>query len=142
MHEEFLMHPCKHDSFNVAGDTVLGKSLFQSLCADLPSVSSSYVQCNSWGSCIHGSWGRSSSTKRWLLHLWRGSFCCQLPRSQRWTQGSWQSWYWSGWPWWFLSSGAHARGRGVILCTHLKGSPCRLVGWCGRQVMEDIVTIV
>ncbi len=36
VHEEFIMHLQKHDSFDVAGDSILGRSLFQSICADLP----------------------------------------------------------------------------------------------------------
>ncbi len=57
LHEEFLMHLRKHDSFDIAGDTVLGKSLFQSLCAELPPPSSFHVQHNSGGSSTHGLWG-------------------------------------------------------------------------------------
>ncbi len=57
VHEEFLMHLCKHDSFDVAGDTVLGKSLLQSLCADLPPPGSFHVQRNPGGSSAHGSQG-------------------------------------------------------------------------------------
>ncbi len=57
VHEEFMMHLHKHDSFTTAGDTVLGMSLFQSLCADPPPSSSFQVQHNSWGSSTHGSWG-------------------------------------------------------------------------------------
>ncbi len=57
VHEEFLMHLRKHDSFDVAGDTVLGKSLFQSLCASLPFPSSFLAQRNFGGSSTCGSWG-------------------------------------------------------------------------------------
>ncbi len=60
VHEEFLMHLRKHDLFDIAGDTVLGKSLFQSLCTDLPPsssfhASSFHVQHNSRGSSTCGS---------------------------------------------------------------------------------------
>ncbi len=57
VHEEFLMHLRKPNSFNIAGDTVLGKSLFQSLCADLPLPSIIHMQHNSWGSSTSGSGG-------------------------------------------------------------------------------------
>ncbi len=62
VHEEFLMHLHKHNSFNIAGDTVLGKSLFQSLCTDLPPPSSFHVQCNSWGSSTCGPRGSGQRT--------------------------------------------------------------------------------
>ncbi len=83
--------------------------------------------------------GRLSPTERRLLHLWRGTFRCQLSRSQRQTQGPWQSWYRLGWPWWFLSSGACARGRGNKLCAHLKGSPCRSMseGVCSHDSVKS-----
>ncbi len=57
MHKEFLIHLCKHNSFDVTGDTVLGKSLFQSLCADVPPPSTFYVQHSFGGSSTHGSQG-------------------------------------------------------------------------------------
>ncbi len=55
VHEEFLMHLRKHDSFDVTGDTVLGKPMFQSLCADLLPPSSFYAQCNFGGTSTCGS---------------------------------------------------------------------------------------
>ncbi len=55
VHEEFLMHLRKHDSFDIARDTVLGKSLFQSLCANLPPPSSFHAQRNFGGSSTRAS---------------------------------------------------------------------------------------
>ncbi len=55
VHEEFLRHLCKHDSFDIAGDTVLGKYL---------SPSSFHAQRNSWGSGMYGSWGGGQQTGR------------------------------------------------------------------------------
>ncbi len=62
VHEEFLMDLRKHDSFDITRDNVLGKSLFQSLCTDLPPPSSFHVQCNSWGSGMHSLWGSGQWT--------------------------------------------------------------------------------
>ncbi len=64
VHEEFLMHLCKHYLFDIARDTMFGKSLFQSLCADLPPPSSSYVQHNSWDSGTSSAWGSRQYTDR------------------------------------------------------------------------------
>ncbi len=54
LHEEFLMHLCRQDSFDLAGDSILGKSVFQSLCTDLPPVSAQHYQQSFRGGSSRG----------------------------------------------------------------------------------------
>ncbi len=69
VHEEFIMHLRKHDSFDVAGDSVLGKSLFQSKCADLPLLNAFQSQQSVRGSSWHSARGSSLTGERPLPRM-------------------------------------------------------------------------
>ncbi len=64
VHEEFIMHLWKHNSLDVAGDSVLGKSLFQSICADLPPPNTFQSQQLVRGSSWRGTGGGSLRGER------------------------------------------------------------------------------
>ncbi len=64
VHKEFIMHLQKHNSFDVAGDSVLGKSLFQSICADLPPPNTFQSQQSVRGFSWRGARGGSLKGER------------------------------------------------------------------------------
>ncbi len=146
VHEEFLMHLHKHDSFNVAGDTVLGKSLFQSLCADLPPPSSTHARRNSGGSSTRGSQGSGQRAGRAPskdgCYTRRGEhFAVNCPGRKGGSRGRGNH---------SIGQGGHGSSfpaaptprAGETDCMHLKGSPCRSVSQCGRQAMIFMVAMV
>ncbi len=64
VHREFVMHLRKHDSFDVAGDSVLGKPLFQSICAKLPPPNTFQSQRSGRGSSWRSARGGSLKLER------------------------------------------------------------------------------
>ncbi len=142
----FLMHLRKHDSFDVAGDTVLGNSLLQSLCADLAPPSSFHGQRNSWGSGMCSSWGSRqrtgrAPTKDGCYTCGGDHFAANCPDCKGGPRG--RDNHSIGW-------GGHGgsfpqrphQGRGDKLCAHLMGRPHRSVSWCNLQARNHIIAMV
>ncbi len=107
------MHLHKHDSFVIARDCFSLSAqtrhhLAPFACSTTPGAPAHMV---------HGEAGNGQVEPhlKMAATFVEGNILCQLPRLQRWTQGSWHK---LGWPWWFFSSSTHARGRGgELLCT-------------------------